>query len=176
MRPTPSVLKPSALRAALQSLQPRERLAVGLAAGVVTLYLLWAVALAPALASLRAAPERHRAADAQLADMRALASQAQALLGQRGALAPSRADALRALDLATQQTLGASTRVAVVGNRATVTVDAATPEALARWLSQARLNARLLPVETRLARSGEGAALRWSGNVVLSGPSLSNTP
>lgn len=176
MSATSTPLKPSALRAALQRLQPRERLAVGLAATVVTVYLLWAVALAPALASLRAAPERHRAADAQLADMRALASQAQALLGQRSAQSPSRADTLRALDQATQQTLGASTRVTVTGNRVTVNVDAATPESLARWLSQARLNARLLPVESRLSRKGDGAALRLSGTVVLGGPSLNDTP
>lgn len=176
MPATSSALHPPALRAALQRLQPRERLAVGLATAVVLLYLLWALALAPALATLRAAPERHRAADAQLAEMRALASQAQALQGQRGAQPPSRADALRTFDQATQQTLGASTRVTVTGNRVTVAIDAATPEALARWLSQARLNARLLPVESRLSRKGEGTALRLSGTVVLSGPSLSESP
>jgi len=173
---SPSSSKTLPLRAFWQGLQPRERLALGLAVVVLTLYLLWAVALAPALRSLRAAPEQHRVADTQLAEVRALASQAQALQTQRGTQALSRAEAVRALEQATQQTLGAATRVSVVGNRATVSVNAATPDALARWLAQARLNARLLPVETRLQRNGEGAALRWTGTVVLGGPALGDNP
>jgi general secretion pathway protein M len=50
------------------------------------------------------------------------------------------------------------------------------PEALAQWLSQARLNARLLPVESLLQRSGEGPAQRWSGTVVLAGTALADSP
>lgn len=173
---SPSSNKTPPLRAFVQGLQPRERVAVGLAVAVLGLYLLWAVALSPALRSLRAAPEQHRAADAQLAEVRALASQAQALQGQRGAQALSRAEAVRALEQATQQTLGEATRVSVVGNRVTVSVNAAAPDALARWLAQARLNARLLPTEARLQRSGEGTALRLSGTVVLGGPALGDNP
>ncbi len=172
----PSSRKTLPLHTLLQGLQPRERLAVGLAAAVVLAYLLWTVALAPALRGLRAAPDQHRAADAQLAEVRALASQAQALQAQRGAQALTRAEAVRALEQATQQTLGAATRVAVVGNRATVSLNATTADALARWLAQARLNAHLLPVEAQLQRNGEGTALRWSGSVVLGGPALGNTP
>lgn len=166
----------SAVQRFLQGLQPRERLAVGLAVAVLGAYLLWAVGVAPAWRHLQAAPARHQAADAQLAEVMALAQQAQALAGQRGAQTLPRADAVRALEQATQQTLGAGTRLSVNGNRATVNVNAATPDALARWLAQARLNARLLPVETRLQRSGDGAALRWSGTVVLGGPVLGEGP
>jgi general secretion pathway protein M len=173
---TPSSTKQVSPAAFWQGLQPRERLAVVLAATVLGAYLLWAVALAPALRSLRAAPAQHQTADAQLAEVRALASQAQALLAQRGAQAMSRSEAVRALELATQQTLGAASRVSMVGNRATVSVNAASPDALARWLAQARLNARLMPVETRLQRSGEGATLRLNGTVVLGGPALGDTP
>ncbi len=168
--------KTRSLSALFQGLQPRERAAVGLALVVVAAYLLWAVALAPALRTLRAAPEQHRLADAQLAEVRALANQAQALQNQRGAQALTRAEAVRALEQATQQTLGATTRVAVAGNRATVSLNATPPDALARWLAQARLNAHLLPQEVQLQRSGEGTTLRWSGSVVLGGPALGNAP
>lgn len=166
----------AALSRLFQGLQPRERMAVGLAAAVVVAYLLWAVALAPAWRSLQAAPARHQAADAQLAEVMALAQQARALTGQRGAQALSRAEAIRAVEQATQQSLGAGTRLSVNGNRVTASVNNATPDALARWLAQARLNARLLPVEARLQRSGEGAEVRWNGTMVLSGPALGDTP
>lgn len=166
----------SGLHRFLAGLQPRERLAVGLAAAVVTAYLLWAVALAPAWRTLQAAPARHQAADAQLAEVVALAQQARALSGQGGGQALSRADAVRAIEQATQQALGTASRVVVSGNRITVTLSAVPPDALARWLAQTRLNARLLPVETRLQRSGQEGAWRWSGTVVLGGPALNDTP
>lgn len=158
------------------NLQARERRAVALAATVLGLYLLWAVGLAPAWRSLQSAPARHQAADAQLAEMNALAQQAQALAARRGTQALGRADAVRALEQATQQTLGAGTRLNISGNRATVSLAGASPDALARWLAQARLNARLLPVEVTLQRSGEGASLRWNGSVVLGGPALNDAP
>lgn len=175
MRSTPS-LNRTALHRFLEGLQPRERLAVALAATVLGAYLLWAVALAPAWRTLQAAPARHQAADAQLAEVMALAQQAQALSGQRGAQSLSRSDAVRAIEQATQQALGAGTRLAVSGNRITVSLTAVAPDALARWLAQARLNARLLPVETRLQRSGDAPDWRWSGTVVLGGPALGDSP
>lgn len=166
----------NALSRFVQSLQPRERVAVSLATATVLTYLLWALALAPAWRHLQAAPARHQAADAQLAEVTALAQEARSLSAQRGTQTLSRTEAVRAIEAATQQTLGASARVGVSGDRITVQLTAATPDALARWLSQARLNARLLPTETRLQRSGEGAALRLNGTVVLAGPTLGGTP
>lgn len=165
-----------ALSRFVQGLQPRERMAVGLATTTVLAYLLWVLALAPAWRHLQAAPARHQAADAQLAEVLALAQEARSLSEQRGGQTLSRADAVRAIELATQQTLGASARLSVSGERVTAQLTAATPDALARWLAQARLNARLLPAETRLQRSGEGAALRLSGTVVLAGPALGAAP
>lgn len=175
MRSTPSPTR-NALQAFLRGLQPRERLAVGLAAAVLGAYLLWAVALAPAWRTLQAAPARHQAVDAQLAEVMALAQQAQALSGQRGTQVISKDQAVRALEQATEQTLGAGARLTVSGNRVTVSLTNVAPDALARWLAQARLNARLLPVESRLQRVGEGTALRWSGTVVLGGPALGDAP
>ena len=48
------------LRARWNALAPREQNMTLLAGGVVALALLWWLALAPALHSLRTAPERHR--------------------------------------------------------------------------------------------------------------------
>ena len=173
---TVSTTHTAAISRIFQGLQPRERVAVGLVIGTVVAYLLWALALAPAWRHLQAAPARHQAADAQLAEVTALAQEAQSLSAQRGAQTVSRTDAVRAIELATQQTLGATARLNVSGDRVTVQLTAATPDTLARWLSQARLNARLMPTETRLQRSGEGAALRLSGTVVLAGPALGGAP
>ena len=39
-----------------------------------------------------------------------------------------------------------------------------SPDALAQWLVQARLNARALPSEARLVRSAAGT---WDGTLVL---------
>ena len=57
------------LRARWNALAPREQNMTLLAGGVVALALLWWVALAPALHSLRTAPERHAQADRQLRQM-----------------------------------------------------------------------------------------------------------
>lgn len=166
----------AAFRAFAQRLQPRERLALGLALLVLGAYLLWAVALAPALRALRAVPAQQAVADRQLAEVRAMAQQARGLLERQRAQPLPRADSLRALETATRQTLGASARIEPVGDRVTVTLTAATPEAVAQWLAQARLNARLLPIESRLQRAGDNTAPRWSGTVVLGGAALAGTP
>jgi general secretion pathway protein M len=67
------------LQAAWERLAPRERRAMLLAAAVVGLALLWGLGVAPALATLRQAPERHRLVDAQLDQMRRLAATAEGL-------------------------------------------------------------------------------------------------
>ncbi|MCY1547635.1 Type II secretion system (T2SS), protein M [compost metagenome] len=68
--------------AALERLSPRERRAVFAAAWVVGLGLLWWLALAPALSTLRQAPERHARLDTQLAQMQQLAASAEQLRAQ----------------------------------------------------------------------------------------------
>jgi general secretion pathway protein M len=155
----------------MAGLQPRERRAVTLALWVVGLGLLWWIAIAPAWSTLRQAPERHARLDAQLSQMRGMAASAQALRGQTNAQPPGRDTALRALDQATSA-LGASGQIAVQSERATLTLNNATPEALAQWLQQVRINARLVPVEAKLTRPAD-AAPAWSGTLAVSGPGLS---
>ena len=61
--------QPSALQDRWKALAPREQNLVLAAGTVVALALLWWVAVAPALGTLRAAPARHAALDAQLQRM-----------------------------------------------------------------------------------------------------------
>jgi general secretion pathway protein M len=158
------------LQQTLAGLQPRERRAVTLALWVVGLGLLWWIAIAPAWSTLSQAPARQARLDAQLSQMRGMAASAQALRGTN-AQPPSRDTVLRALDQATGE-LDASGQISVLGERATLTLNNATPEALAQWLQQVRINARLVPVEAKLNRPASGAPA-WSGTLMVSGPGLS---
>ena len=148
------------LAARWAALPARERQLVLLGAALVAVALLWWVALAPALATLRAAPARHKQLDEQLQQMRTLQAQAQTLQVQ----APmSAVDARRALE-ASVKPLGTAAQLVVMGERVTVTFNAVAPDALAQWLTQARLNARAVPSEAKLVRNGAGS---WDGTVVL---------
>ena len=71
--------QPSALQDRWKALAPREQNLVLAAGTVVALALLWWVAVAPALVTLRAAPARHAALDAQLQRMQSLQAEAQQL-------------------------------------------------------------------------------------------------
>ena len=145
-------------------LAPRERRLVAGAAALVLLALLWWFALAPALATLRAAPEQRRATDAQLQRMLSLQEQAQTLQAQPH---QTQEDASRLLEATVHQQLGVTARTTIAGERVTVTLTGAPPEALSQWLTQARTNARALPSEARLARNAAGL---WDGVLVLSLP------
>jgi len=175
--------KNAALRARWQALAPREQTLVLAAGGVIAFALLWWLAVAPALATLRAAPVRHAALDAQLQQMQALQAEAQQL---QSAPRTARGDAVGTLRTALAQRLGNAAQLNVAGDRATVTLKGAPADALGQWLAQARSNARAVPVETRLTRSaaapanaGTPATLgnpatalpRWDGTLVLALPS-----
>lgn len=162
-----------ALSVAMARLSSRERNAVVIAAWVIGLGLLWWLAVAPALDTLRQAPTRHARLDAQLGQMQRMAATAQGLRGQNTAQPPGRDEVLRALEAATAG-LGASGQLAVLGDRATLTLRNAPPEALAQWLAQVRINARMLPLDSQINR--EPGNPGWSGTVVLSGPGLGGAP
>lgn len=157
------------LTAALDRLSSRERKAVLIALWTVGLGLLWWVAIAPALTTLREAPARHARLDAQLGQMQRMAATANALRSETAAQPPGRDEVLRALEAA-NTSLGTTAQLSVLGDRATVTLRSTPPAALAQWLAQVRINARLLPLETRLTR--DPASNGWNGTVVLSGPGL----
>jgi general secretion pathway protein M len=153
-----------ALRARWAALAPREQALVGAAAALVALALLWWIALAPALATLRHAAEQQRTLDAQLAQVQRLQAQARAMQAQPRL---NHEEALRQLELAIRQQLGASARYSIAGDRVTVTLANTPAPALAQWLTQVRANARAIPGEARLARNPAGG---WDGSLVLALP------
>lgn len=166
---SPIAQRLAAASAWLAGLSARERSLVLAAAAVVGLGLLWAIAIAPAWRTLRAAPAQHAALDTQLARMQQLAQTAEALRAQSGSALPSRDDALRALEAATSA-LGGAGQISVAGDRATLALRQMPPQALAQWLQQVRINARLLPVESQISR--DAASGGWTGTLVVSGPPL----
>jgi general secretion pathway protein M len=157
------------LRTRWDLLAPRERGAVVLAGAIVLVALVWWVLLGPALATLRHAEAQHHDLDVQLQTMRGLQSDAMALQNQPRLPYD---DALRALETSVRQRLGNTAQLSVAGERATLTLKAAEADALARWLTQARVNARALPAEARLTRAAgpANAPARWDGALVLKLP------
>ena len=159
---------PPNFQARWDALAGRERLLLLLAATVVVAAALWWLALAPALATLRAADLQHRQLDAQLQQMQSMQAQATALQSQ-----PKLGfdDAQRTLEALLKQKLGASAQMSVVGDRASVTLKGANADALAQWLTQARINARAVPSEVRLVRSATpspGSAMSGAGTAAAS--------
>jgi general secretion pathway protein M len=152
------------LRQRWLALAPRERALAAAAGGLVALALLWWIALGPAVATLRSADAQHRALDAQLQQMQRLQAQARAMQSQPR---QSPDEAMRRLEATIREQLGTSARYTVAGERVTITLASTPPEALARWLTQVRSNARALPGEARLTRNANGG---WDGTLVLTLP------
>lgn len=163
------MMLPPPLQARWDALAGRERLLTLLAVAVVALAALWWLALAPALATLGAADAQHRLLDGQLQQMRSLQAQATALQAQPRLAGD---DAQRTLEALLKQKLGASAQMSVIGDRASVTLKGANADALAQWLTQARINARAVPTEVRLVRSPatSGVNAVWDGTLVLNLP------
>ncbi|MGE4240837.1 type II secretion system protein GspM [Ramlibacter sp.] len=153
-----------ALRTRWDRLAPREKALVGGATLLVAAALLWWVALAPALATLKVADEQHRALDSQVQYMLRLQAQAQAMQGQPR---QNTDEAMKALELAIRQHLGTAARYTIAGERVTVSLTGAHSEAVAQFLTQSRVNARALPSELRLARNPVAG---WDGTIVVGLP------
>lgn len=157
-------MKAQVLRARWAALAPREQALVAAAVGLVAIALLWWIALAPALATLRAADAQHRSLDAQLQAMRRLQAQAKAMQSQPK---QNPDEAMRQLEAAIRGQLGVSARYTIAGDRVTVTLANTPAAALAQWLTQVRTNARAIPSEAKLTRSAGGG---WDGSLVLTLP------
>ncbi|MEX1167532.1 MAG: type II secretion system protein GspM [Hydrogenophaga sp.] len=153
-----------------ESLAPRERRMVSAAAWLVGLALLWWVALGPAIQTLRKAPAQHATLDAQLAILQTLAASAEQMRGQNSAPTPSRGAAQSSLDQATKA-LGETAQINIQGDKAILTLRGTPPQALAIWLNQVRVNARVVPVNAQLERGGN-AADGWVGQITVGGPGL----
>ena len=143
----------------------RERQALALVALVLGLFCVWVLFVQPALSSLRAAPAQLDRLDAQLQQMQRLAAEGREL---RGIAPVSASQAAAALKAATDR-LGTAAKITLLGDRATLTLNGVSPEALRAWLSEARNAARARPVEAQLTRGPKG----YSGSLSVN---LAGTP
>jgi len=155
------------LQARWVQLPGREKNGIRLTVLLVLTVLLWQFSVAPGLATLRTADAQAGTLGRQMQAMQAMQHQAQAVQKQ-----PPLAfdEAVRALTAATKQTLGTGAQLVLAGERASITVKEASPDALAQWLTQARLNARSSLVEARLVRASSTAGTVWNGVLVMSLP------
>lgn len=147
-------------RSRWRGMPAREQRLALMALAVLSLALLWWLALAPALAVLRAAPAQHRMLDGQLQQMLQLQAQAKALQAQP----VLSLDATRLALEAALKPLGPGAQMTVQLDRVTVTLKAVDATALAQWLATVRQNAHVAPAEARLVRNPAGS---WDGSLVL---------
>lgn len=146
-------------------LQARERRMIALAALVVAVALLWTLALAPALATLRKAPAERALLQTQMTRMQNLERTARTLQARPPL---DRAQSLGAFQAATQHALGAAAQVSTAESVIRVTLKDVRADRLAGWLADVRTGAHLLPSDAQLQRTPDAdasAAARWSGTL-----------
>jgi len=131
---------------------PRERLFIGLGAAALGVLLLWLVAVQPALRTAREAPAQIDKLDAQLQQMQRLATESK---GLRAAPPVSPAQAQASLKASTDR-LGDKARLAITGDRATLTVSSISGDALRGWLAEVRSAARARAIDVQLTRGPQG--------------------
>lgn len=146
-----------------RQLKINERRLILVAFWIIVAALLWLFAIAPALKTIKEAPEQHRALDAKLQSMRTLSLEAKNLHSQPKL---GLEEAQKALQSSVTQRFGNTAQLNLAGERATLTLKNANPQELAQWLTQARVNARALPGEAKLNRNGGS----WDGTLVLNLP------
>lgn len=151
-----------------KSRAPRERRALTLLGALLLVALVWWLFVQPAWRTLHETPAQLDQLEAQLQQMQRLAAEAQSL---RGVAAVSPAQAIAALKAATER-LGDKGRLSLQGDRASLTLNGASPEALRGWLVEVRSAARARPVEAQLTRSGAG----FSGTLVVQLGSVGGNP
>lgn len=147
------------------ALAVRERRYVGIAAVLVGGALLWMFAIQPAWRVTSEAPAKLDQLDMQLQQMQRLQSET-TLLRAAPPVGPSQA--AMALKSATER-LGDGAKLAMQGDRATLTLTAVSADALRAWLQEARSTARARPVEMQLVRNARG----FGGSLVVT---LGGTP
>lgn len=166
MKRTPAVAAGAAaqalapLRAWWGGLSARDRRIALIGGTVLGFFLLWTLAVQPALRTLQRAPAELDRLDLQLQTMQSLATES-AELRAAPPVAPDQAAA--ALQAATER-LGERGKLSLQGDRAVLTLNGVATSALQGWMAEARSGARARPVEANLLRGAAGL----SGTVVLS--------
>ena len=151
-----------------RGLQARERMVLGTGAAIVAAVLVWIAAVQPALRVAREAPAQLDQLDAELQRMQRTAAEIAAL---RATTPVTQAQAGAALKSATDR-LGDKAKLMLLGERATLTLNGASPTAFQAWLGEVRSGARARPLEVQLSRSAAGL----TGTVTLGLPPAGATP
>lgn len=146
---------------------PRDRLIARVTAVIVSLVLLWLIALAPAWGTLRKAPGEIDRLDRELQQMRTMAQQAQAF---KQAVPVSTEQSMTALKAATAR-LGPAAELTFSGTQAQLRLRGVPGGALALWISEARQGARARPQEAELQNGPQG----FSGRMTLQLPAATGT-
>ena len=137
----------------------RERRGLALAMLALLLFGMLTTLVQPAWRTLREAPVQLDQLDSQLQQMQRVAAESR---GLRGAAPVTMAQVSLALKSATDR-LGDKAKLAQQGDRATLTLNGVSPDALRSWLNEARSAARARPVEAQLVRAASG----YSGTLVV---------
>ena len=149
-----------------QQLNPRDRRIWLVVFVAISLCLLWLIAIAPAMNTLRNTPDLHRKLDAQLESMQRISAEAKSLQKQPKL---SLDDAQKALQNTVTQRLGSNGQISITGNRAMLTLKNATPQSVAEFLTEARINAHAIPQEAKITRSN-APITSWDGSMTLTLP------
>jgi general secretion pathway protein M len=154
---------PAPLQARWTQAAPREQRLLLVASALIVVALLWWLGVAPAWRALRAAELQQPRLEQQLQHMLQMQAQAKSLQAQAPLTAP---EARRLLE-ASLKPLGTSAQLSWAGDHATIAFKGIAADALVQWLVQARLNARVVPVQARLLRAANGS---WDGSVQINLP------
>jgi general secretion pathway protein M len=149
------------LKARWAAMAAREQRGLLLAAVVLGAALVWFVALAPALRSLKTVAAQSVALSADLERMQALQARAKALQAQP---APAPQESLKALQTAATK-LGPAVNLQVVGQQATLTIKKLSALQLGQWLAP-QTGPGLSPAEAHLKRDTSSVDPVWSGTLV----------
>ena len=134
------------------TLSPRDRRLAAFAALVAGAGLAWLIAVEPALTTLRQAPVTLAQLDAELQQMQLQAAESGSL---RAAPPVTPAQAQEALKAATAR-LGDKARLALQGERATITLSGVDGDALRSLLAEVRSAAHARPIEANWVRGPKG--------------------
>ncbi len=143
-----------------QTLPPRERRLLAVGGMVLGLFMLWLLAVQPALRTLARAPAELGVLETQLQAMQRLAGE----VGELRAAPPITPEQASAALKAATERLGDKAKISLQGDRAVLTLTNAGTQGLRDWLAEARSGARARPVDANLTRAAQG----YSGTLVLS--------
>jgi general secretion pathway protein M len=143
-----------------QARAPRERQLIVVMSIAVGALIVWLTLIQPALRTLHEAPIDLDRLDQQMQQMQLAAGEMQTLRAASPVPSEQAATALRA---ATAQ-LGEKAKLAIQGDRATLSFTGIPAEALRAWLGEARSAARARPMEAQLVKAATG----YSGSITVS--------